>query len=45
MRWSLKTATDLTRAGKSITNYAGYDEGKKSKETLGIACKEGRGKI
>jgi len=32
-RWSLKTATDLTRAKKSILNYAGYDEGKKPEET------------
>ena len=33
VRWSLKTATELTRAGKYITNYASYDEGKKSEET------------
>lgn len=31
--WSLKMAADLTRAGKGIANYAGYDEGKKSKAT------------
>lgn len=33
VRWSLKTATELTRAGKYIANYASYDEGKKSEET------------
>lgn len=33
VRWSLKMATDLRRAGKGIASYAGYDEGKKSEET------------
>lgn len=33
VRWSLKMATELTRAWKGIANYAGYDEGKKSEET------------
>jgi len=27
VRWSLKMATDLRRAGKGIASYAGYDEG------------------
>ena len=33
VRWTLRMVTDLTRAGKGIANYAGYDEGKKSEET------------
>ena len=45
MRWSLKTATDLTRAGKSITNYAGYDEGKKSKKPWALPVKKGEVKF
>ena len=45
VKWSLKMATDLTRAGKGIANYAGYDEGKKSEKNvkLGTTCKERSG--
>ena len=47
VRWSLHTATNLTRAGKSIANYAGYNEGKKSEETFNwvLPVKKGRVKF
>lgn len=38
-------ATDLTRAGKGIASYAGYDEGKKSEETRSWALPVRKGEV